>query len=195
MAPQLKTHIDELNNLALPDAIQAIAELLPGLTGSVSPTCVYLIQHPDYEGEARLNDLGRIFLDCAYRCTTEHASFQTRLAHHSLDEPIEELYGQVFKIAMAGEKDGSMVREPEDDTGCACCRGDPDATILSGFHDGKALYYEEQEYRDIWGDKSECGSSTGYKEDGTRDIKLMASKEQVEKALARTEVVEVDSKL
>lgn len=75
MAPQLKAYIDDLNNIALPDAIQAIAELFPDLTGSVSLTCVYLIQHPDYEGETRLNDLGRIFLACARRCTKEHASF------------------------------------------------------------------------------------------------------------------------
>ncbi|KAJ5992397.1 hypothetical protein N7451_008121 [Penicillium sp. IBT 35674x] len=195
MVPQLKSYIDELNNLALPDAIQAIANLFPGLTGGVSPNSVYLIQHPDYEGEAHLNDLGETFLVCARRCTTEHASFQTRLAHHSLDEPFEELYGQVYDIAMAGHKDGTIVPEPNDDTECACCRGDPDATILSGFHDGKALYYEEQDYRDIWGDESECGLLDGRKEDGTRNVYLMASKEQVEEALARTEVVEVDSKL
>lgn len=195
MAPQLHAYIDELNNLALPDAIQAIADLFPGLTGSVSPTCVYLIQHPDYEGEARLNDLGNFFLACACRCTTENASFQTRLNHHSLDEPFEELYGQLYKILMAGYKDGSMVPEPKDDTGCACCRGDPDATILNGFHNGNAFYYEEQEYRDIWGDESEYGSSYGRKEDGTRDVQLMASKQQVEEALARTEVLAIASRL
>lgn len=195
MAPQHKTYIDELNNIALPDAIQAIADLFPGLTGSVSQTCEYLIQHPDYEGEAHLNDLGKIFLDCAGRCTTEHASFQARLTHHSLDEPFEKLYRQLYQMAMEGCKDGSMVPEPKEDTGCACCRGDPDVTILSGFHDNQSFYYEEQEYRDIWGDESACGSSHGLKEDGTIDVQLLVRKEQVEAAMARTEGLEVASRL
>ncbi|KAJ6110571.1 hypothetical protein N7486_002806 [Penicillium sp. IBT 16267x] len=195
MAPQLQAYIDELNNLALHDAIQTIANLFPGLTGSVSPTCTYLIKHPDYEDEAHLNDLGQIFLACARRCTTEHASCQTRLVHHSLDEPFEELYGKLWKIAQAGYKDGSMVPEPTEDTGCACCRGDPDATILAGFHHGNAFYYEEQEYRDIWGDEDECGSSQSWKEDGTLYVWLMASEEQVELARARTEVLTVASGL
>ncbi|KAJ5649524.1 uncharacterized protein N7484_003247, partial [Penicillium longicatenatum] len=57
--PQLKAYIDELNNRPLPGTIQAIADLFPGLTRSLTPIRVYLVQHPEYDGEARLDYLGK----------------------------------------------------------------------------------------------------------------------------------------
>ncbi|KAJ6005118.1 hypothetical protein N7540_012917 [Penicillium herquei] len=182
----LETHISEIANRPLTDTIHAIVELFPGLRGSVSPKCKYLITHPGYSGEALLNDLGKLFLNCAERCKNENAPFQTRLLHNSLDEPFENFYGELYDEAKEGLLKGTIVQEPSTEEGCACCRGDPDATILSGFHDGNAFYYTEEEYRGIWGDQSERGSSTYYDE-GRRITHLMASREQVEEALARAE--------
>ncbi|KAJ5641643.1 hypothetical protein N7490_005643 [Penicillium lividum] len=149
MTAQLKAHIDEFGNLSLNDTIQAIANFLPGLTGYVSPTCQYVITHQDYSGEAHLNDMGGIFLKCAKRCTDENASFQTRLLHHSLEKPIEELFNNLYTLAKARIENGLKEREPLDEKQaavCACCRGDPDAVILLGFHKGKAFYYMENEF-------------------------------------------------
>ena len=190
MAPSLQTYIDEMENKPLLETITAIANLFPNLKGSVSPTCKYPISHPDYEGEASLNDLGARFLRCASRCTDEHASFETRLLHNSLDEPFAELYGELYTIAMEGYKNGTMVPEPREDKGCACCRGDPDATILAGFHHEEAFYYEEAEYRAIWGDEEARGGS--YSPGRTC---LMASKEQIEKAMEREREAQFSSRL
>lgn len=190
MAVSLQTYIDEMEDKPLLETITAIATLFPGLTGSVSPTCKYLITHPGYEGEASLNDLGARFLRCAARCTNEHASFEARLLHHSLDEPFAELYRELYTIAMEGYKNGTMVPEPREDRGCACCRGDPDATILAGFHHGEAFFYEEAEYRAIWGDEPEHG---GTYSPGRRC--LGASKEQIERAMEREREAQVSSRL
>ncbi|KAJ5765501.1 hypothetical protein N7520_005060 [Penicillium odoratum] len=193
MTAQLKAHIDEIGNCSLSDTIQAIADLLPGLTGYVSPTCQYVITHQDYSGDAPLNDLGGIFLKCAKRCTNENASFQTRLLHHSLEKPIEELFINLYNFAKAGIEIGLIKREPLDEEQaavCACCRGDPDAVILLGFHQGKAFYYMEKEFRDNWGDAAESAWSTSWNEETDEPVhRLMASKAQVEEALARTDVV------
>ncbi|KAJ5108462.1 hypothetical protein N7456_005137 [Penicillium angulare] len=191
MAPQLQAHIDEMHNLPLHEAIQSVVDIFPGLEGSVSPKCQYLIKHPDYEGEADLNALGKHFLTCGKRCTTEHAPFKTRLLHQSLDDRIADFYGDLYTIMTEGYKNGTMVPEPSEDRGCACCRGDPDATILARFHDGKAFLYEEQDYRDIWGDEKNHGScTTGWTdENGVQQSKyeIYASKEQVEEALKAAE--------
>ncbi|KAJ5708794.1 hypothetical protein N7493_010128 [Penicillium malachiteum] len=187
MSLSLENYIGELADRPLTDTIHAIAELFPGLQGSVSPKCKYLITHPDYSGQALLNDLGKLFLVCAARCKDEHAPFQTRLLYNSLDEPFEKLYGELYTEAKEGIANGTMVPEPSTEKGCACCRGDPDATILAGFHEGNAFYYPEEEYRGIWGDQSERGSSTYYDDEGKCISHLMASREQVEEALARAE--------
>ncbi|KAJ5280463.1 hypothetical protein N7478_005835 [Penicillium angulare] len=175
MAPQLQAHINEMQNLPLDEAIQSIIDLLPGLEGSVSPKYIYLIKHPDYEGEADLN-----------------ASRQpTRLLHNSLNGPLTDFYGDLYTIMKEGYRNGTMVPEPSEDRDCACCRGDPDAVILAGFHDGKAFLYEEQDYRDIWGEQQDYGScTTGWTdEDGVQQSKyeIYASKEQVEEALKDAE--------
>ena len=187
MAPQLQDHIDEIPNLDLAKSIQAITDLLPGLKGTVSPTWKYIIHHPDYEGEANLNDLGRHFLGCAHRCLTEHAPFSLRLLHHSMDNPFASLYGGLYRIANEGYEKGTIHPEPSETEGCACCAGEPDATILAGFHEGEAFYYEEEEYHEIWGDAESCGSRYSIWEDGKGWTvrHLAASKEQMEEAMSR----------
>ncbi|KAL4804235.1 hypothetical protein BDV18DRAFT_142777 [Aspergillus unguis] len=185
----LSAHLQDLHNgtLSLHATIEAVGNLLPNLTATISPTGIRLISikrtnnDAKLTGEADLNTLGRIYLDCARRCTREHASFQTRLLHVSLEGAVGELYGASENLLSDGLKNGTVKFPPpgeNDDVGCPCCRGDPDAVILFGFYQGEAFYFWEDEYKAMWGDEDEQGSST------SRDERwLMASKEQVERKL------------
>ncbi|GFF61960.1 hypothetical protein IFM51744_10844 [Aspergillus udagawae] len=188
MASQLQLHINEIPNLGLSDAIQAIIDLAPGLTASVSPTGQYVIHHHDYEGPAHLNDLASHYLECGRRCTNEHAPFRLRLLHQTLDDVFDNLYGPAYKALRAGISDGSVVLpEREEGRGCACCAGEPDALILAGFSTCEAFYFEEEEYRRLFGDQPDHGSRTSFWKDGEerRESWIMASKEQLEEAIAR----------
>ncbi|KAJ5084881.1 hypothetical protein NUU61_009460 [Penicillium alfredii] len=189
MAP-LQEYIDNIPTLALADAIQAIIDLTPGLTTSVSATGDRLVAHPDYEGQGSLSNLGRYYLECAARCQTEHASFKVRLLHLTLDEVFDTLYRENNKIFEKGVKDGSVTL-PEYEEGCACCNGDPDALILAGFSTGESLLFTDKEYRQLWGDQESQGSSHRNWVDGKgwTDHWLRASKEQVEEAMARNAIV------
>lgn len=196
MASQLQAHINKIPNLPVSNAIQAIIDLTAGLTVSVSPTGDYIIHHDKYEGPAHLNDLADHYLECGRRCTKEHAPFRVRLLHQTLDDVFDNLYGPAYKALQAGFRDGSIVLPKRDEgRGCACCAGEPDAVILAGFSSDEAFYFEEEEYRRLFGDREEHGSRTSFWKDGKehRESWLMASKEQIEEAVARE--LEVSSRL
>ncbi|KAL2815917.1 hypothetical protein BJX63DRAFT_152647 [Aspergillus granulosus] len=188
----LQAHVDTLHSLPLEEIIQALHALLPHFTTSITPTGTRLVHsHPKYLGEAKLDDLGKLYLSSATRCTREHASCKTRLLHTALDKIIEELYNASEDQLRAGLKDGSVnipPLGPDDDRGCACCRGDPDAVILCGFHIEESLHFWEDEYKSIWGEEPNTGGI--YGSDYTW---LKASKEQVEREAAKQE--EIASKL
>ncbi|KAL4960424.1 uncharacterized protein BDV14DRAFT_182759 [Aspergillus stella-maris] len=176
-------HSEDAN---LHSTIQAISDLVPHLTTSISPigTRLIAVTHPstsniNLSGTAILDTLGSLYLSAARRCTETHASFATRLLHNSLEQAMEDLYVASEDQLDAGLKDGSVKFPPPDPNvvqGCACCRGDPDATILSGFHTGEALFYDEPEYKQIFGDEKSCGSLRGANRSW-----LMASSEQVKR--------------
>lgn len=192
MASQLQHRINEIPNLALSDAIQAIVDLAPGLTASVSPTGQYLIHHHYYKGPAHLNDLASHYLECGHRCTIEHAPFRLRLLHQTLDDVFDNLYGPAYKALRAGLNNGSIVPpEREESRGCACCAGEPDALVLAGFSTCEAFYFEEEEYRRLFGDQPDHGSRTSFWKDGEarQETWIMASKEQLEEAMVRDSAV------
>lgn len=196
----LQSHLNYLHSPTTPlsTVVQAVHWLLLNpdfhLTPSISPTGKRLITltstasadaTPSLAGTADLNTLGRIHLASATRCRDEHASLKTRLLHVSLDEPIEKLYDASQKLLREGLDNGTVRFPPlskDEMDECPCCRGDPDAVILFGFHHGNGLYFEEDEYRAIWGDQEYHGLWSGS--DGTW---LMARKEMVERMVEAEE--------
>jgi hypothetical protein len=167
-----------------------LARLLPELTTSITPTGERLVTHPTYEGTGKLDDLGVLYLRAADRCTRERASFKTRLLHVSLDSMIEALYASSQEQLDKGLEDGTVHLPPSLDEGCACCNGEPFAVILSGFHEGNALFFWEDEYKAFWGEEESRGGRYGHGETWT-----MASREQVERAMAREEANVIHSML
>ena len=99
-----------------------------------------------------------------------------------MDDPIYEIYGSTYDLLKRGLADGTIELPVEDESlGCACCRGEPDATILAGFHQNEALYFDEEEYRALWGDQENIGQRIG------QSIRAVAaSREQVEEAVMRS---------
>ncbi|KAL4751371.1 hypothetical protein BDW72DRAFT_173917 [Aspergillus terricola var. indicus] len=106
-ASPLQSHLNKLHSPTTPlsTVVQALHSLLLNpdlhLTPSISPTGKRLITFASnasedttisLTGTADLNTLGSIYLKSGTRCRDEHASFETRLLHTSLDKPIEELY-------------------------------------------------------------------------------------------------------
>lgn len=178
----LQDHIESLTTLPLPDSIEKITHLIPNLTATFLPKYGYWVQHPNYTGAGDLNTLGRLWLSLGYRCYSEHAPLQVRLTHQSMDDPIYEIYGSTYDLLKRGLADGTIEVPVEDESlGCACCRGEPDATILAGFHQNEALYFEEEEYRALWGDQENIGERIG------QSIRAVAaSREQVEEAVMRS---------
>ncbi|KAJ5151288.1 uncharacterized protein N7482_010540 [Penicillium canariense] len=193
---QLQSYIDKIPDLPLAEAIQAIIDLTPGLTVSVSSTGEYIIDHAIYEGQAHLNVLGSHYLQCGRRCQTEHAPFHLRLLHLTLDDVFDKLYGPPYQTLLEGLDTGSITLPESAEEGCACCRGDPDALILAGFSTGEALYFSEAEYKQIWNDQESSGSRSLWRDgEGWVDAWIMASKEQVEEAMARDLADGLSSKL
>ncbi|CAG8125976.1 unnamed protein product [Penicillium salamii] len=177
----LQEEITTLTTLPLPEAIQKISNLAPELTSTFLPKYGYWVTHPAHEGPGDLNDLGRIWLNLGYRCHSEHAPLQTRLIHQSMDDVFFEIYGATYDILKKGLAEGTIPKPVFDDSlGCACCRGEPDATILAGFHENKALYFDVEEYRALWGDHPNRGERIGADSHA-----VAASREQVEEAIAR----------
>ncbi|KKK22191.1 hypothetical protein P175DRAFT_0501097 [Aspergillus ochraceoroseus IBT 24754] len=176
----LQDQIEELSSAPHDHTIHSLAVLLPQLVTSISATGDRVITHPEYEGTGNLDDLGRIYLKAADRCTTEHASFSIRLLHVTLDSMMEGLYVSSQTQLRNGLKDGTVNMPPSEAEECACCMGEPFAVILAGFHEKEALLFWEDEYRAIWGDEETQGGRYGA---GKRWLR--ASMEQVERAMAR----------
>ncbi|KAL5333565.1 hypothetical protein BJX70DRAFT_57399 [Aspergillus crustosus] len=185
----LQAHIFSLHSLPLSPQIQALHTLLPHLTTSVSPTATRLITHPTLSGPGDLDTLGRIYLRAADQCTDEHAPFRIRLEHVALDEMMLNLYEESHDLMRSGLKNGSVVYPPRDEKvveSCACCRGDPDAVILSGFVDEDSLWFYEEEYKRIWPGEEESGYRCwGGGESGPTEVRLKTSREQVERMLKK----------
>ena len=186
----LQRHIDNISKMNLDASMQALVDLSPGLTTSISPQGRRLVNHPDYGGLGDLDTIGGFYLLAAERCTTEHASFDTRLAHLSLEENIYDLYCSSEDPLKDGVKSGTVTRPKNNNNGCLCCQGHPPSVILARFHEKNALFFEEEEYRRVWGDEDSIGTRIGV------DHKwLMASKKQVEAAKQRQGESPTDSRL
>ncbi|PKY00368.1 hypothetical protein P168DRAFT_293629 [Aspergillus campestris IBT 28561] len=183
----LQAHIDHLPSLPLEETIQEILRLVPGLTPSVSPAADRLITHDNYTGTAHLDKLGKLYLQTGSRCIAEHASLATRLSYLPLDALFLELYERSDDIRNAAITAGTATEPSYEGQGCPCCSGEPSAVILMGFADGESLYFEEEEYRRLWGNVESVGTRLYY-EDGDskrRVCMLMASKEQVGELMER----------
>ncbi|PLN78675.1 hypothetical protein BDW42DRAFT_174356 [Aspergillus taichungensis] len=183
----LQTHVDHLASLPLEETIQELLRLVPGLTPSVSLTADRLIIHDRYTGTAHLDVLGRLYLQTGSRCTAEHASFATRLSYLPLDPLFLRLYERSDDIRNAAIKAGTAIEPSYEDEGCPCCSGEPSAVILMGFADGESLYYDEEEYRRLWGSTESTGTRLFYEGENRerRACMLMASREQVEAMMLR----------
>ncbi|KAK4862865.1 hypothetical protein LT330_002998 [Penicillium expansum] len=72
--------------------------------------------------------------------------------------------------------------------------GEPDATILTYFHERQALYFTKEEYKALWGDEPNSGERFGV-ENSREERSINASKEQLEEALARNPAVGIQSML
>ena len=180
----LQTRIDEMANLPLQEAVPALLSLAGNLTTSISSVGQRLITHPDYTGTADLNTLGKFYIHCARRCTDEHASFQTRLDHQSLDPIFENFYEETDEAIQSALDSEALTKPyPEFQGGCcAHCSGEPAAVIPAGFVEGRALYFEEAEYKQLWGDVEPMGTTYSYNPERTT---CMAKREQVEEAMRR----------
>lgn len=176
----LQRRVIEISQMELDASILALVDLIPRLIACVSTDGQRLIQHPDYEGLGDLDTVGRLYLSFAHRCTSENASFDTRLLHVSVESAIYDLYCASEHALTCGIKGGTVARSPNNRPGCACCRGDPDAVILCRSHEGEALFFEESEYSLLWGNERSSGLRIG--QDGSF---LMASGKQLEEAKRR----------
>ncbi|KGO66607.1 hypothetical protein PITC_079790 [Penicillium italicum] len=199
MASKLQDHIDALYTLPLAEAIQAITDLIPGLISVTPQEYGYFVQHPNYEGTGNLNNIGSLWLKLGSQCYDDHAPLAVRLVHTSMDDPIYEIYGTSYTMLKKGLADGSVAppAPSENDGYCACCSGEPDATILACFHERQALYFTQEEYKALWGDEPNSGEtfSVSADEDGREERRIIASKEQLEEALARNPAVGIQSML
>ncbi|CAG8893420.1 unnamed protein product [Penicillium egyptiacum] len=199
MASKLQDHIDTLHTLPLAEGVQAIADLIPGLTSVVPQEHGYFVQHPDYEGIGNLNDIGTLWLKLGSQCHDDHAPLQVRLIHVSIDDPIYEIYGTSYRMLNKGLEDGTVAPPAphEDPNYCACCSGEASATILACFHERQALYFTEEEFKALWGDQPNSGERcrNWTEENGWEERSINASKEQIEEAIARNPAVSIPSML
>jgi hypothetical protein len=156
----------------------------------------YFVQHPDYEGIGKLNDIGTLWLKLGSQCHDDHAPLEVRLVHTSMDDPIFEVYGTSYDMLKEGLADGTVTPPPPANY-CGCCRGEASATILNRFHDRHGLFFTEDEYKSIWGDEPNAGQtfSEWTEENGWTKCSINASKEQIEEALARNPAVGIPSML
>lgn len=188
---KLQDYINSLHSpsLSLAERIQAIADLIPGLKAEAPGEYGYFVKHPDYEAIGNLTDLARLWLECAHRCHTEHAPFQVRLIHQSMDDSIHQVYAAGDKLLVKASKDGVFL-DPVDgfvNAGCPCCN--TDSKILEKLHGCLALTFDEEEYQSLWGDEKSMGWNTrsGGPEGKSKVVSRLASREQVERALRETE--------
>lgn len=183
--PPLQTRIDEMTNLPLQEAVPALLDLSRNLTTTLSPIGQRLVTHPNYSGTADLNDLGRFYIRCASRCTDESASFQTRLDHQTLDPIFDKFYRETNEAIQDALNSGALDKPYNEFQGgcCAHCSGEPAAVIPAGFVEGNAFYFEEAEYKQIWGDVEPIGSTHSWNPERST---CMARREQVEEAMNRS---------
>lgn len=187
---KLQDYIDSLHSpsLSLAETIQAIADLAPGLKAEAPKEYGYFANHPDYEGIANLTSLGSLVIECGKRCQTEHAPLHVRLIHQSTDDPIFYVYDTSQGLLKEAVDDGTVTYPKGDKKAeCACCRGDPDAVILMAFHERLAFTFDEEEYKSLWGDEKNSGWVCRTLPDGEVVKSLVASREQVERALKESE--------
>ncbi|CAI7584344.1 unnamed protein product [Penicillium crustosum] len=178
MASKLQDHIDALHTLPLAEAIQAIADLTPGLTSVLPQEYGYFVQHPDYDGICNLNNIGSLWLKLGSQCCDDHAPLEVRFVHTSLDDPIYEVYGTSYEMLNKVLINGTVAPPaPNKNPGyCACCSGEPDAIILACFHERQALFFLP---------KRSTGRSGG--------MSRIRGKEQLEEALVRNPAVGIPS--
>jgi hypothetical protein len=184
--PSLQKRIDEISCHNLTETIRAVVDLAPDLITSISSKGERIIAHPAYKGTANLDELAKLYLSCGWRCEGENAAFDVRLLHLTLDPIFESLYlrsDEALEHAIAG---GIVTTFPESGEGCAHCRGEPAAVIPGGFAAGEALWFEEEQYRRLWGSEESTGTRIAWDGNGNqKQTSLMASKAQVEEAMSR----------
>ena len=184
MPPNLQARVNEIHSMALVDSVQTMVSLLPGVKPSVSPKMDYLFTHPDFEGQADLNELGKYFLNNNRRCCNENASLQTRVLQQSMDDTFSEIYEDLANISIAGVKAGTIKPEPRKSKVCACCAGEPRAVLTNGLFRGDMFLFTTEQYREIWGDEENAGGTYSCP-DGVPIEHWYASEEQIKEALAR----------
>lgn len=191
---ELQDYIKSLDRLPLADKIKAIADLIPGLKAQPPKEYEYLVKHPDYEGIGNLTDLAVLWIDCARKCHTEHAPFQLRLIHQSMDDPIYQVYDASRDLLMKAVNDGTIIYPAADENAdCSCCN--PDARILEQCHVRLALTFDEEEYLSLWGDDENRVGTFGLGPEGESIcISRVATREQVERALRKSKTPTGDVK-
>lgn len=194
MQIQLRNHVDKIRCLDLCAAIKAIVKLAPDLTTSITPTGTPLVEHPGFEGSVELNDMATLYMECAARCMTEHASFEVRLLHVSMEQTFTNLYRKANAKFRAGFKDGSIVPEEKYEV-FGCYSGRTGTVFANGLHEGNALYFHEEEYHQFWG-LQECQSSMflWHSDTGETFFALRASTDQVEEAMAQMPLEESEDR-
>lgn len=186
----LSAHIAELT--ALSDhttAIPKLAALVPRLTGSLSSTGERLVQHEAYQGSGNLNLLAQTWMRQGSRCKQLGAPLRLRLQQNALKGYFTALYertdGELERSRaawwFAGFREFSLT--------CSHCVGHPWAAFTHPtMHVSMALYFEEGEYRRIWGeDGSRAGLSgmSGEGEERKMTRWKRATVEQLEEAVGR----------
>lgn len=184
----LSDRISELNKIDYKDAITILAELVPGLTSSLSTTGERLVHHEAYQGSGNLNVLAQIWMDIGYRCQQRRAPFNLRLQQYELKPEVERLYDatesdlEKFRFARfcCGFREFSLV--------CAHCIGRPWVVIPDRMgRTGTAMYVDEATYTRVWpGEKSKASSyGPDWSNGGEYKHWNKVTKEQLVDALAR----------
>ncbi|KAB8219917.1 hypothetical protein BDV33DRAFT_204033 [Aspergillus novoparasiticus] len=119
--PSFKDHIDEISSLTLDETIQAISNLIPGLTITVTSNGEYLVTHHNHEGTVGLDRLSEVYDNCAKRWLQEHTSLETNLLQGSLDTLVLSLY-RFGDLVMAVGLASSETMELPDDCGHQAAR-------------------------------------------------------------------------
>lgn len=180
--PKLQDHFESLGALPHTEQIQAIADVTPGLKAVKIPECEYWVEHPNYEGRAKLTDLARHFMIAGETCRDGGVPLDVRLLHQSMHDPLFLIYRALHEFRLKGFEDGTIVEpEPDLDNPCGICSGNPASMMISGMYDTQAFYFPAKEYKALWGD------APGHGWIGINKY-ICASKEQIEEALARKQV-------
>ncbi|KAF2870477.1 hypothetical protein BDV95DRAFT_573908 [Massariosphaeria phaeospora] len=189
-ANPLPAFIASLSTIPITEAISHLSALAPDLQTHLSATGIRLVTHAAYPDPARLNYLARIYLYAGRRCAADRAPLATRLQHRNLAPHFERLYEQSAKQVKNAPLAGTLTGVREITIGCACCVGAPWVVIPMGERMDGAMYFEEEVYRELWGQEKEKGSLYGFDDEKNKMARRMkASREQVERAMAREKLV------